>query len=414
MNACPFRPGRAAPWLTLAAALLACSGAGKGSGGGLDPSKPDDALLAQGLERYDAAAALAAAARALADPSARAAGEAEAAAGYAAAQAVFARLPAEYPASPRVDNASYLEGRCAYEIGSLTGERARFEEARALLAAAAAAYPGSPLLDSISYFCGRAHFRLAEVDAAAPSAATAAVRALYAEAWSWFDRSAQASAAGTWGDNAAYYRGRCDFEMGLLDVSPLEAGAVAPAPGTAGWLEAMARFDRAEALLGDVPASSTYFDNARYYLGRSHFEEPADVAASRIGNLESAIAAFDAVTRLAASPYADGARYWRGRSRYALAFWLGTGGVYAEAPLPLAIADLKAVRGASVYRDNALHWTARAYLKFVPPYCAAPRAGDAAPASACAARAALAADFPASGYVVQTDGYLSTAGCTCP
>jgi len=79
-----------------------------------------------------------------------------------------------------------------------------------------------------------------------------------------------------------------------------------------------------------------------------------------------------------------------------------------------SIADLKAVRGASVYRDNALHWTARAYLKFVPPYCAAPRAGDAAPASACAARAALAADFPASGYVVQTDGYLSTAGCTCP
>jgi len=396
----------------LAVLLVACSG----SRGG-DPATPDEALFLDGLARYDAANALAADARTLADPAGRAAREAEAVAAYASAGARFARLRAEHPTSIRVDNAAYLEGRCAYEIGTITGERARFEEAYQFLVDAAAAHPASPLLDAIEYFCGRALFRLAEVDAAAPGAATAAVRATYALALERFDRSLEAAAAGTWADNAAYYGGRCEFERGVLLLNPLEPGALPPAPGTSAWSEATAQLDAAEARLGAVPVSSSYRDNARYYLGRSLFEEPADVSTARTASLDAAVLAFDEVTALPASSFADGARYWRGRSRYALAFWQGTGGSYAAEPLLLALGDLKTVGGASVYRDNALHWTARAYLQLSPPACATPRAGDPPPASACAARAALAALAalsPASPYVAQTDAYLVSAGCVCP
>lgn len=423
------------PRLALLLVLAAgCGGGGSSSSGPggvpIDPNRPGDSVFAAALQHYDAANTLAAAARAATDPAVAAAKVAEAIAEYRAAQVDLRRLPAEFPASIRLDNAAYLDGRCSYEVGTLTADpaasAAAFTDARDRLDAAQASFPASSLRDSAAYFDGRARFRLAELARDAAGASTAEVQAAFDGALAQFRRSLDASATGTWSDNAAYYLGRTDFEFAYLAVNPLELGAVAPAPGTAAFAAAVARFDRAEAELAAVPAASTYLDNARYYLGRSHFEEPPDTTVAtwrtlRQATLDEAIAAFGAVLTVPGSFYRDGALHWRGRAHYARS-------VYPLDPaleLGAAAADFHAVlAGTSGWRDNALHHLAKVYVNWppvVPPglYCTLPRPGDAAPASACAASAALSAlvasdpAFAASPYPPLAASYLSGAGCTC-
>lgn len=417
----------------LALLAAACGGAGGSSGPGgvpLDPSRPGDPVFTAALQHYDAANTLAAASRAATDPAVEAAKAAEAVTEYRAAQLELRRLPVEFPQSIRLDNAAYLDGRCGYEIGTLTADHAAsaaaFTDARDRLDAALASFPLSPLRDSMAYFDGRARFQLAEL-ARAPGASTAAVQALYDGAWELFRRTLDASAAGTWADNAAYYLGRTDFEHAYLAVNPLELGAVAPAAGTPAFAAAVARFDRAEAGLAAVPASSSYLDNARYYLGRSHLEEPPDTTVAtwrtaRQGALGEAITAFGAVLAVPASFYRDGALFWRGRAHYARS-------VYPLDPtidLGLAADDFHAVlAGASGWRDNALYHLAKVYVNWppvLPPglHCNLPRPGDPSPASACAASTALstvvASDpaFTASPYPPQMASYLAGSGCSCP
>ncbi len=350
---------------------------------------------------------------------------------YRAAQVELRRLPVEFPQSIRLDNAAYLDGRCSYEVGALTANpaasAAAFADARDRLDAAQAAFPASPLRDSAAYFDGRARFRLAELARGAAGASTADVQAAFDGAWDQFRRSLDAGPAGTWADNAAYYLGRTDFEFAHLAVQPLELGAVAPAPGTAGFAAAVARFDRAEAELAAVPASSSYLDNARYYLGKSHFEEPPDTTVAtwrtlRQATLDQAIAAFGAVLAVPGSFFHDGALYWRGRSHYGRSVYP----LDAAPDLGAAAADFHAVlAGTSSWRDNALYHLAKVYVNWppvIPPglYCSAPRPGDAAPASACAASTTLAAlvasdpAFTASTYPSLTASYLAAASCTCP
>lgn len=202
--------------------------------------------------------------------------------------------------------------------------------------------------------------------------------------------------------------------MGRLDLHPLQAGAAAD-PGAATM-----HLHRAESELAAVPSPSTYWDNARYYLGRSLYEEPAALAADRIPNLDAAVAAFTAVIGLPGpSSYALRATYWRGRSHHALAFLVGNGAAADAGELDLALVDLRAVAAASsTHADNALYYVADAYLHHPSgPYCAAPRGSDPVPASACQAYGILASVYPASPYVARASDDLLANGCdpaVCP
>ncbi|HET8539454.1 MAG TPA: hypothetical protein VFL83_06245 [Anaeromyxobacter sp.] len=391
--------------------LSACGGASSASSSTprIDPNAPDERAFQAALARYDAGTAAHAAARLAADPTAQ---NATAVTEFGAAEGGFHRLLIDFPASVRADNAAYLEGRSRYEIGTITGLRIDFEKARTLLEAAIAAHGTAKTMDSMTYFAGRAIFRIAEVDRAATTD-TAAVQAQYALAKAQFVRSVAVNPGAPWGDNAAYYLGRCDFEIGELGVHPLDPLAK---PGSDA-----APFDRAEAELAAVPAASTYYDNARYYRGRSFFEEPTtsavDPAAARQANLASAVGDLATVIGLPGpSSFAVPATYWRGRAHYALAF---QGTPVDPVELPLALADMKAVAPtASVYADNALYFAAKSYLHLAGgPYCATTRSGDAAPASACAALKELRTRLAASVYVGQAEAYLLANGCdpaACP
>lgn len=422
---------RVTPLLALlAAAAAACSGGGSSSTGPggtpLDPNRPGDALFMSAVQHYDAANALAAASRAATDPAVEAARAAEAVAEYRAAQTDLRRLPVEFPQSIRLDNAAYLDGRCSYEVGTLTGDPAVYADARDRLDASQVAFPGSTVRDAMAYFDGRARFHLADHDRRLAVASTAAVQAEYQGAWDQFRRSLEATATGSWADKATYWLGRCDYDWAFLAVNPIETGAAGPSPGTPELAGALARFDRAEAELAAVPASSTFRDNALFYLGKSHFEEPSDTTLSdwstrRVAALDQAIAAFGQVVAVPGSFYRDGALYWQGRSYFARS----TYAVDPTADLAAAAADYHAVLvGISSWRDNALYRLVKVYAGWPPAppglYCSSPRPGDAAPASACAASTALATlvatdpSFASSPYPALAASYLSTAGCACP
>jgi tetratricopeptide (TPR) repeat protein len=426
-----MRPHRlAALAAPLVAAALACGG---GSSGGvpLDPNKPDDALLLSGIGHYDQANQLATTARAEPVGTQRDADVASAVDHYRQAIAAFHALPVDFPDSIRRDNAAYLEGRCHYEIGTLTAGAGELAIARDLLDAAQAAYPTSSLLDSMSYFDGRSRFELAALHAV-PDAVTAEVQAEYAGAWAQFDRSAKLNAGAPWGDNSAYYRGRSDFELGYLGAHPLETGASPPSPGTQVFTDLTATFTRAEAELAAVPSASSWKDNARYYLGRAWFELPSDTTLAdwrtrRVTALGNAAAAFGPLVG-STSVYAGSARYWRGRAYYARETYGATADA-KNADLALAAADFRAVPAGHHYQDNACYDLAKALVSFRvtgtepnAPYCQDARPGDAAPASACASLAALRtlvasdAAFSASPYPDLTVSYLAAASpsCTCP
>lgn len=396
--------------LAAAAALVLSACSGSGSTPGVDPNAPDEIAFQAALAHYDAGTAAQVAARTAADPTAQ---NALAVSEFQAAQTGFHQLPLDFPTSARVDNSAYLEARSRYEIGTITRLRSDFFEAWTLFQAAIAAHPASPQMNGMAYFGGRSMFQLAELDRAQTGAATAAVQGEYDEARAQFVRSLAARAGPPWADNAAYYEGRCDFEVGYLSVHPLELGAI---PGTD-----PARFQRAEAELAAIPAASPYHDNALYYLGRSWFEEPTSTPAARVSNLQASVGAFSTVLALPGpSSFATNAAYWRGRAHYALAFELGAGGAVDPGELALALADMKTVAPtASVHAASALYFEAKAYLHFAAPgpYCTAARAGDLAPASSCAAYRTLAATFPASTHVAQAASYMLANGCDpalCP
>lgn len=393
---------KVSPCLALLALLaLACggkSGTTEPRGIPIDPSRPDDALFAEALALYDAANAAAAEGRALAatDPAASAAKQALARQDYAAAQAKLDALPVQFPTSIRLDNAAYLAGRCSYELGTIDGIPAEFQDAAGRLDAMQGAFPTSPFVDNAAYFDGRARFQLAE----------------YPGARLQFQRSLAAAPTGIYADNAQYYLGRCDFELGLA--------VVAAGDGTA----ARATLDLAEAELSAVPATSTSYDNAQYFLGRSHLEEPVNAtvaftalapaeAAARKANLEAAIAAFERALAVPAATYAGSAQYWLGRARYAHAFYYYASAGLDEADLAAAAAAFHAVPATSTYADNALHYLARTYVNSTWGFCIAARPSDPAPASACAVQAKLASEFPSSKYVSETATYLAAATSPC-
>ncbi|HET9554735.1 MAG TPA: hypothetical protein VFP50_17340, partial [Anaeromyxobacteraceae bacterium] len=351
---------------------------------------------------------------------------------YGLARGVFDQLPASYPASIRLDNAAYLAGRCSYEIGTIdqiafdhsklpadqAAAIADFQDARTRLLAVQAAYPTSGFLHPVAYFLGRSRFHLA-AEKPQPTPAYDTFAAARAE----FVHALALQPAGTFADNAQYYVGRCWFEEGyhLVNVVP------APAVGSADWLAAKADLQSAEVELGKVLTSfptSTYVDNARYYLGKSWFEEPVDSVTSpaiRQANVEKAIGYFTAVVGTAGSPFAVGARYWRGKAEYAHAFLTASGGVKNQADLAAAIADFGPIRPPETFADHALYYLVKCYTHVDPgPVCLPATSVGPPPTTACGALAALDALvatnplYAASTYPPLARTYATTNGCTCP
>ncbi|MBK9516702.1 MAG: hypothetical protein IPO09_04960 [Anaeromyxobacter sp.] len=406
--------------LLLAAALLAgCGGAGGGSEPRpppIDPARPGDTLYAAGLAGYGAAGqalAQAEAARAAGDLALEQSRLAEASAAFGQARATFDRVPLEFPASIRLDQAAYYGGRCSYELGLVSGQAADLMDARARLEAMIAAHPASLLLDHAQYVAGRAVFLLASGPASAADQTFTAARLHLAA-------SLAQAPGGTYADDAQYWLGRAWFQEGfaLANVVP------SPLPGSLEFAAAKADLQAAGAELARVPQrfpSSPLVDNAWYYLGQSHYMEPVDTAAGkaeRTALLRAAVADLSHVAGTA-SPFSSGARYWRGKAHYALAFVLAAGAAKDQGEVALAIADLQAVPPPSVYADNALSWLAKAFMHVEPaPTCSGTAATP--PASGCSALAVLqalvAADpaYAASPYPAQAIAYLSTNGCTCP
>ncbi len=405
--------------LLLAAAVLSgCGGGGAGEPQPppIDTNRPGDALYAEGLARYRAATqalALAEAARVAGEAALERSLLAEAATAFAQARALFDRLPAEFPASIRRDQAAYYAGRSSYELGLLSGLAADLADARTRLEAMIAAYPGSLLLDHALYVAGRAVFLLASGPTPAPDQTFAAVRAHLAA-------SLARAPSGTYADDAQYWLGRAWFQEGfaLANVVP------SPLPGSPEFTAAKADLQAAGAELAKVPLrfpASLLVDNAWYFLGQSHYMEPVDTAVSkaeRIALLQAAVSDLSHVAG-SASPFAAGAGYWRGKAHYGLAFVLAIGAGKDQPELELAIADLQAVPPPSVYADNALYWLAKAFMHVEPaPVCTG--AAAAPPGSGCGALAALQVlvaghpAYAASTYPAQAAAYLSANGCTCP
>lgn len=405
--------------LVAATVLAGCAG---GGGGGephpppVDVNRPGDALYAEGLARYRAATqalAQAEAARVAGDLPLEQARRSEATTAFGQARALFDRLPAEFPASIRLDQAGYYGGRCSYELGLLTGLAADLADARARLEAMIAAFPGSLLLDHAQYVAGRAVFLLASGPAPAPDQTFAAARAHLAA-------SLARAPSGTFADDAQYWLGRTWFQEGyaLANVVP------SPLPGSPEFTAAKADLQAAALELAKVPQrfpASPAVDNAWYYLGQSHYMEPVDTSVSKAERIALLRAAVSDLSHVAgtASPFAAGARYWRGKAHYGLAFVLAVGLAKDQPELALAMADLQAVPPPSVYADNALYWLAKAFMHVEPaPVCTGGAA--APPASGCGALAALQAlvatdpTYAASTYPAQAFAYLSTNGCTCP
>jgi tetratricopeptide (TPR) repeat protein len=389
----------------------------------IDPARPGDLLFQAGLDLFNLAetehvAALNA--RTAGDAATAATDFASSTANYGLARAKFDQLRNDTALCPspsiRCDNAAYLAGRSSYERGMIEHDQAlvavdpvplrtaaegSFTDAKGRLDAMLAAFPASAFVDSAQYFGGRARYELTYQFAVGS----------YADAELLFEASYAHDPSGTWADNALYYDGRCEFEEGYSLV----------AAGTAGMSQA--QYDQARLLFGQAIgaenallsrfATSTYRDNASYYMGRAWLELPTpDVApgaavgtsdAERIANLNSALGALTAVVATTpASSYRPGAYYWRGRVHYNL--WFHQAGTIVNTELDLALADFHAVVATSTWRDNALYYAVKSYIH------------EANSAGACADYAALVAGFPGSTYTTRAATALAAAvpPVTCP
>jgi len=426
------RPPIAAALMLLAAACAPAASPPPPSGPvtvPIDPARPGDAVFAEGLTHYrqaesDQAAAWAA--RRAGDTATALADFALAVPGYGLAQGKFDQLqndPTLCPAvSIRCDNAAYLAGRSSYELGIaqhaqallvpdaalLPTSQGSFADARARLDAMLSAFPASNWVDSAAYFGGRARYELAKHFGVGS----------YAEAEPLFERAYGADPVGTWADNALYYDGRCEFEEGLGQLSAesafLALGDLVQAQSA--YDAARALFDQATGAEGALLArfaTSSYRDNAAYYLGRAWFEKPTPDAApgvapgavpdtERVANLGNARDTLGTVVAIPLSPFWAGALYWRGRTHYAL--WFHQTGSAAE--LDMALADFHAVPGASVWRDNALYYAVKSWVK------------EGALAGACDDYGALQTDFPASSYTAKAKAelcaFLTANTLACP
>lgn len=385
----------------------------------IDPSRPGDSLFQEGLAHYqraDREQAAGLAARTTGDGAAAAGAFAAAVTDYALALETFDRLLGDATLCPapsiRCDNAAYLAGRSRYEAGMLQGDLAALRgdgallvdsersltDARSRLDAMLSAFPASSFVASAAYFDGRAHYEIARKFGVGS----------YAGAELLFERSFASDPNGTWSDNALYYDGRCEFELGHALVAAGTAGLT-----LADYDRSRLLFDQAigaESALLSRFATSTYRDNASYYLGRAWLEKPTpDVApgapvgtpdAERISNLGRAVTALTSVVNTPSSSLGPGARYWRGRAHYNL--WFHQAGAVVGAELDLAVADFHAVPAASTWRDNALYYAVKSSV----------HAGNVA--GACADFADLATNFASSTYTSRAAGVLSAAAITCP
>lgn len=258
----------------LAFALAAgpsCSGSSSTT---IDPNAPDEKLFQEALALYDQMM-------------------------YGPAAVKFDQLLADYPTSPRADNAGYLTGRCSYELADYPGAVTK-------LVAMRTAHPDSVFLHSAAYFTGRSRFRLADFPASTPD----------------FRDALAANPTGVFADNAQYYVGRSLYEAGDLVGTRPELGRVET----------------------DF-AMSPYLDNARYYLGRAHFDA---------GDFANAIPPFERVFTSAGSIFADSAQYFIGRSHY------GMGGTNLDLAIT-DFEALLSTYPTSQWVDNALGYEARSY-----------------------------------------------------
>jgi outer membrane protein assembly factor BamD (BamD/ComL family) len=388
----------------------------------IDPSRPGDLLFKSGLDLFDRAElehSAALAARTAGDAATAATDFAASSSDYGLARDTFDQLkndPALCPSpSIRCDNAAFLAGRSSYERGMIehdqslvavdpvpfrTAAQGSLTDARDRLEAMLAAFPTTAFFDGGKYFAGRARYELTNQFAVGA----------YADAEPLFESSYAHDPNGTWADNAIYYDGRCEFEEGLALV----------AAGTAAMTQV--DYDQSRLLFGQAIgaestllsrfATSSYRDNASYYMGRAWLEKPTpDVApgapvgtsdAERIANLGKALTALTTVVGTPTSAFRPGAYYWRGRTHYAL--WFHPSVAVGNTELDLAIADLHAVAATSTWRDNALYYAVKCYVH------------EANAVGACADYANLVANYPASIYTTRAQAVLAAAvpPITCP
>jgi TolA-binding protein len=350
-------------------------------------------------------------------------------------------------------NAAYFSGRCAYEVAGLaatsTAASASYAVARQRLQAFATSFSTSTNLDAGRYYLGRSFF-----DDALQTAVTASVPTLLNGATAPFGQVSTATASG-YADNATYYLGRTQYELGQYSTAKTTLRSVAtrfPASifidqalyfaGRAGFsvLDYRGAIDDFRASIANNPLG-LYADNAAFYIGRSFFEMGlgAGAGATRTTNyglaetefrnfvnnaqyaqssfLDSsqyylgrsiygltrypdAVAPFSAVVTTAGSPtpsvYVPSSLYYRGRSHYQI----GT----TTTDIDAAIADFHRVEvdfPTNQYADNSLRYEAQSYANYVPAQCVQARA----------VYDQLVTRFPASAEVARANTYLSGKGC---
>lgn len=372
----------------------------------IDPNRPGDTLFQSALDAYAKALAeqvAATTARLAGDPATAATQDALAVADYGTARGRFDLLtgdPTLCPAiSIRCDNAGYLGGRCSYEIGIINNDQAALTDAVTRLDAMLSAFPASAFLDAGDYFDGRAHFELTR----------RFMVGSYTDAELLFERAYAANPGGTWADNSVYWDGRSEYELGygLINV------AVAPAAGSADYLAARAWFDQAISVLGSFASrfpTSSYIDNAAYYLGRAWYEKPTPGTVpppdtERVANLTTSIAILGSVIGMT-SPFVPGAHYWRGRGHYDFSFQR-TVAADATADLDAALLDFHAVVATSPWQPHALEWAVKSWIQ------------KADKTSACSEYSAMALAYPLPNvYTTNAQAaltaYLTANSLTCP
>lgn len=247
---------------------------------------------------------------------------------------------------------------------------------------------------------------LAAGDATTAAARHAEAAVAYGQARDLFDQLPLAFPASARRDQAAYYAGRCSYELGLLSglasdfadartrleamiagwpgsllldhaeyvagrATYLLAGFPSPAPGDT-YAAARAHLARSLAL---APAG-TYADNAQYWLGRCWFQEgfalvnvvpgpapgSAEFAAAK-ADLQAAAAALALVPqRFPTSALVDNAWYYLGQSHYLEPTDTSAGTAERVGLLRTAVADLSRVAGgAGTLASGARYWRGKAH-----------------------------------------------------
>ncbi len=279
---------------------------------------------------------------------------------YEPAREGFDAFVDRFPYDTLRDDAWYFAGRASMYLGDAQGARGRFD---ALLG-----WPGSSPSRRAGALYQRARVDQTEARAATPERSGA----LFDAAWEGFGRVLDDYPASPYADGAAWHRGLVRYDQGLYDEArALFAAVPEDFPGTTladdaayfvarcderlGRLEqALAEYAQAEAL----DPAGLYADNARYRAGRVLYaqaraaDQLADPGAPAL--YAQAQAAFEGfLATYPTSALGPAASYFLGRARY------------AQRLLSAAIEAFAATVAAtgSVYRDNALYFTGRAWYR---------------------------------------------------